>query len=136
MVAHQQAVPTAERDEQVAAERRSWGARPYARTFDLISSAYGWTDEQILNLTMARLRQVRDVIWERQGLDRRAELKVREIELRTTAHFIAAAAGWNDGVRSAAKVTLVPPLPGPDGKTRRRLRPIPLRMATGIGRGR
>ena len=67
----------------------AWKARPFARSFDLISGAYGWTDDQVLDLTMARMRQVREVIWERVAEERRAVLTVKQFELRTLASFMA-----------------------------------------------
>lgn len=44
-----------------------WVKHPLAATFDLISSEYGWTDDQILDLTVSRLRLVQDVILMRKG---------------------------------------------------------------------
>lgn len=109
----------------VSREAAAWRRRPFARTFDLIASQYGWTDEEILDLTMARMRQVREVIWERQAEDRRNDLTVREIELRTLAGYIAGAAGDKQGVKNAAKIRLVPP----DPAAPRQIRPIPFERA-------
>jgi hypothetical protein len=117
VVADRPALPEEGPDPGVEA----WRRRPYARTFDLISAEYGWTDDQILDLTIARLRQIRDVILERQGEDRRADLTVREVELRTTTQFIAAAAGSKQLVSQADKVRLLPP--PTDATTGRVLRP-------------
>ena len=58
---------------------------------------------------MSRMRQIREVIWERQAEDRRRDLSVREVELRTLASFIAGSAGNKKGVNEAAKIRLLPP---------------------------
>lgn len=80
--------------------------RPFARTFDLISSAYGWTDDQVLDLTMSRIRQTREVIWERQAETRSRDLSVREVELRTLASFMAQS---EEAQAVAAQIRLLPP---------------------------
>lgn len=98
--------------EEVDRVRQSWEDRPFARTFDLIAGEYGWTDEQILNLTLGRMRQIREIIWERTDQDRRRELRVREVELQTLASYIAGAGGNKEGVKSAQRIRLVPPEPG------------------------
>lgn len=76
-------------DWLVRLEEEAWQRRPFARTFDLLSSEYGWTDDQILDLTMPRLRQVRDVIIERQREQRYRRLVDKENEVRTLAQFSA-----------------------------------------------
>lgn len=80
--------------------------RPFARSFDLISSAYGWTDDQVLDLTMARMRQIREVIWERQAEESRRDLSVREVELRIMASYMAQS---EDALASAREIRLLPP---------------------------
>ena len=72
----------------------------------MISSEYGWTDDQVLGLRLARFRQVRDVIWERRREDLHRELEVREMELRTICSFVAGSAGNKDGVKAAARIKL------------------------------
>lgn len=118
-----------EADDRIAAiEGAAWKQRPFARTFDLLSSQYGWTDDQILDLTMARMRQAREVIWERQAEENRRDLSVREIELRTLASYIAGAAGHKQGVKDAGKIRLLPAEVDPDtGK--KVTRPIPYSKA-------
>lgn len=101
-----------QQEDDVDHVSQSWKERPFARSFDLIAGEYGWTDDQILDLTLGRMRQIREVIWERQEQDRRRELRVREIELQTLASYIAASGGSKEGVRSASKIRLVPPLAG------------------------
>lgn len=80
--------------------------RPFARTFDLISQQYGWLDSQILDLTLGRMRQIRDVILERRDEDWRRELDVRETELQYTCQMIAASAGHKEGVKEAQRFRL------------------------------
>lgn len=88
--------------------RAAWLRRPFARTFDLIASQYGWTDDQILDLTMERVAQVRDVIRERMAEEKRQDLQVRETELRILAGHVHAAAGNKKGMKSADKIRLQP----------------------------
>lgn len=97
-----------EEDDLGRRERESWERRPFARTFDLISSEYGWTDDQILDLTMQRINQTRSVIWERRKQERARDLEVREIELRTLATHISAGAGHKEGLKAAEKISLQP----------------------------
>lgn len=75
---------------------------------DLIAEQYGWTDDQILDLTMQRMSQIRSVIWERQKEDRNKELSVREYELQTLAAYVAASAGNKKGLDNVSKISLVP----------------------------
>lgn len=104
--------------EEVSREREAWKRRPFARSLDLIAAQYGWTDDQILDLTMQRMAQIRQVIWERQAEDRRKELSVREVELRTLASYIAASAGNKAGMEAAKRITLQPPETDASGKPR------------------
>jgi hypothetical protein len=102
-------------------EQQNWERRPFARTFDLISAEYGWTDEQILDLTMERIAQVREVIWERRRIERHRDLVAREVELKTLASFIAAGPS-KGGVKAAQKIRLRPDMHDEDGRV---LRPLP-----------
>lgn len=94
-------------------EQRAWEQRPFARTFDLIAEQYGWTDDQILDLTMERIAQVREVIWERKRIERHRDLVVREAELRILTQFIAAGQ-QKDPAKAAASVRLRPDEVDPD----------------------
>lgn len=85
-----------------------WQLRPWARTFDLISSEYGWTDGQILELTLARLRQIRDVINVRRQEQLDQRLTYKEIEVRAITSAIHAAAGNRRGVSAAAAFSMRP----------------------------
>lgn len=91
-------------DWVIAMEREGWSGRPFARTFDLISQNYGWTDEEILNLTLLRMRQVRDVIWERLAEERRTAKRDRETELRILASYSAQSP---QAQKQAQKITLL-----------------------------
>lgn len=108
MVPHREPVRGGRGTQVVDREGEAWARRPFARTFDLLASQYGWTDEEILDLTMSRMRQAREIIWEREAEERRRDLTVRETELRTLTSFIAGAAGWKAGQKSAAKIRLLP----------------------------
>lgn len=104
MEAGRPAVPAEEEDWVVTAEADAWAARPFARSFDLISHNYGWTDEQILDLTLMRMRQIRDVIWERATEMRRTALREKEAELRILASFMAQS---EKAGKAAQKITLL-----------------------------
>jgi hypothetical protein len=80
--------------------------RPFTRTFDLISSEYGWTDDQILDLTLTRIRQVREVILTRQGETREQDLTVEERKLQALVGAIHAAAGNKKGAAAAQEIRL------------------------------
>ena len=98
--------PVPEEDWLTELWREAWSNRPYARTFDLISSQYGWTDSQILDLTLSRLRQVRDVIFERQREEKRDATAARETDLQVLVGAIHAANGNASGAKAAAKLEL------------------------------
>ena len=71
--------------------------RPWAYTFDLILSEYaGYTDDSILDLPLARIRQMVDVIQERkswaQYYDNLFRLKVAEAESRALGSLLAGVA--------------------------------------------
>ena len=57
-----------------------WHDHPFPALFDLIAQEYGWTDEQILATRFARLRQIRDTIFERRREEHERELTLREME--------------------------------------------------------
>lgn len=65
---------------------------------------------------MQRMNQIREVIWERQGEDRRRDLSVREVELKTLASYIAGSAGHKQGVKSAERIRLLPDEPSQPGQ--------------------
>lgn len=85
-------------------ERDAWTARPFARTFDLIAKNYGWTDDQILDLTLVRMRQIREVIFEREAETRRQSLSDKETELRILASYTARS---NEALKSAQRIALL-----------------------------
>jgi len=64
-----------------SAER--WVVYPLGSVFDLIQSEYGWSDDQILDLTLPRLRMVVEVIDSRLREERRTDLM--KLELQTKA---------------------------------------------------
>jgi len=80
--------------------------RPFARTFDLISSEYGWTDDQILDVTLGRLRQIRDVLFERRAEERDQQIDLVEAQTRQLAASIFSAAGSRKGADAASRITL------------------------------
>lgn len=61
----------------------------FSRSFDLLSSEYGWTDEQILDIPVRRLRQIVVSIETRRFIE---DLKFKRIaawQTRTLAVFIS-----------------------------------------------
>jgi hypothetical protein len=97
------AVPAEEADDDVS---EAWLRRPFARTFDLISSSYGWTDEQILDLPIGRINQVRDVILERQDEDWKRRLRLEEASLQHICASIHGAAGNAEGMKQSQRIAL------------------------------
>jgi hypothetical protein len=53
------------------------------------------------------MKQIRDVVWERQVEANRRDLALRETELRILAQFVAGAAGWESGVKEAMRLKLI-----------------------------
>lgn len=104
MEAHRGSVQPEDDDWVAELERRGWAGRPFARTFDLIAQEYGWTDGQILDLTLSRMKQIRSVIWERRAEERRLTLRDKEAELRTLASFMAQT---RDAARAAQRIRLL-----------------------------
>jgi hypothetical protein len=88
-------------------ETAHWLKRPFARTFDLILSEYaGYTDETILELRLGRIRQMRDVILERQKEEWQRHLMLEETKLRNICGAVYGASGSKDGVKSANSIEL------------------------------
>lgn len=124
MDAHRTDVPEQEDGWLIEQDVAAWAARPFARTFDLISAEYGWTDDQILDLPLVRMRQIREVIFERRAHDRRQALLDKETEVRTLAQYVAATAqhdGAQQMIDSASQIQFV--------RRPKRLREIPMAMA-------
>lgn len=88
---------------------RDWGERPFARTFDLISAEYGWTDDQILDLTLPRMRQIREVILIRDDSKWRREVSLEETKVRHIVGATHAAAGNVKGARAATEIAFIEP---------------------------
>lgn len=57
---------------------------------------------------MSRIRQVRDVIWERQKDERRQRLRVEEMKVQAIIGAVHAAAGNKRGVAGARRFRLLP----------------------------
>lgn len=58
--------------------------------FDLVSKEYGWTDEQIMDLPLVRLRQITAAINRRNYWEQRREQNLTSWMTRQLASFIAA----------------------------------------------
>lgn len=85
---------------------RSWLRHPFGRTFDLLSSEYGWTDEQILNLTLSRMRLAREMCFQRIRERQDRELDIAEQMTRVLVAHIRSAAGDKKASKVAARLTL------------------------------
>lgn len=86
-----------------------WDRRPWSRSFDLISGEYGWTDEQILDLTPVRLHRITRAILLRQEADFRRLARLQAAATRAVVAAVHGAAGNKKGVKSAEKVELLTP---------------------------
>ena len=80
----------------------------FSTAFDLISSEYGWSDEKILDLTLARMQQIVAAITVRKSQairDRKLEVSWH---VRTLASFIAAGYMTEDtaGLDAANSLTI------------------------------
>ena len=79
--------------------------------FDLIAAEYGWTDDQILDLTYGRLKQVTDVVQERRDEEWRREMHARENATAWVVGALYGAAGSDLGAKMAASVRLIAETP-------------------------
>lgn len=96
-----------EREEGLREDQEHWLTHPFASTFDLILSEYaGYTDQSLLQVTLTRLRQMREIIFRRRREELHRELEIRENELRTICQFIAAAQGQKKLAKQAAGLKL------------------------------
>lgn len=83
----------------------------YSQAFDLISSEYGWNDEEIYNLTLRRFRQITAAINRRRYFEDRRERTLVSWQTRTIAMFVAG--GYmtdgkheNTAVKAAADIAI------------------------------
>jgi hypothetical protein len=100
----------------VAAE--FWSARPWARVFDLISGAYGWRDDDILDLPFARVRQLAAVLSQRETERDNARRAIAQAVAQHVVGAVYSAGGAkpHQARRAAAGVRLL---------HRPRVRPVP-----------
>jgi hypothetical protein len=61
---------------------------------------------------MERIRQVREVIWNRQSVERKQRLRVEEMKVQAITAAVHAAAGNGRGAKAAMKFRLTPPEKG------------------------
>lgn len=81
----------------------------------------------MLDLSLGRLLQVRDMVLEAQVDEQRRQLANRQQELRIMATFVAAASGSRELMRDAEGITLLAPLDDDQPAGRPALKPVPLR---------
>lgn len=84
-----------------------WLRRPWARTFDLIQARYGWSDEAVLDLTPARVRQLRSVILAAKREDHVVQVRLAERVTREIVAHTRAAAGDKKAGKAAEKVSFL-----------------------------
>lgn len=92
--------------EGVSEADTHWLRHPFGRLFDLLSAQYGWTDDQLLDLTLARLRHARDMVTARLAEERNWQIDIAEQVTRTLVAHIRSAAGDKDAGRAASRVQL------------------------------
>lgn len=61
----------------------------FSRAFDLIASEYGWSDESLQDLTLARIRQCVAAITERKTLEERKQKDLVRWQTRNICFFIS-----------------------------------------------
>lgn len=86
-----------------------WSARPWARVFDLISGAYGWRDDDILDLPFARVRQLAEVLARRERERDDARRAIAEAVAQHVVSATLSAGGAKPGQarRAAGQIRLV-----------------------------
>lgn len=62
----------------------------YSIAFDLVAKEYGWSDDQIMDLPVVRLRQIIAAIHRRQLMERRQAITLNSWMTRQITTFIAA----------------------------------------------
>jgi hypothetical protein len=81
--------------------KRDSSVGPFAEAFDLISSEYGWTDEQILDTPLCRLVQISSAISQRK--DDEFYVRTRVIEWHARAVSVVVASGISEDALAGAK---------------------------------
>ena len=99
---------TPEDREAETALDKDWVQRPFARTFDLIASEYGYTDDYMLDLTLRRMRQMREVILIRKAAEWRKRVNLEELKSRVVTSAVHGAAGNKKGAKQAFDLKFIP----------------------------
>lgn len=73
---------------------------------DVIAAQYGWSNDQILNLHLTRLNQVRDAIYIRQYTEMQNRHREIEWQTKTLASFIVSVSPVSDKSRSQLQKVL------------------------------
>lgn len=101
--------------------------------FDLLSAEYGWTDGQILDLTLPRLWLARDAVFARRRADQRRQAELVELQTRHIAQAVLAAAGDKKADKHASQISFFGDDDGPRQSSKPR--PAPVRqVVAGAGR--
>src|SRR3990167_9274508 len=97
-------------DEQGQVDKEGGGV---AAAFDLLSSEYGWTDEQILDLTLGRLLRCVRAVNARRTAEFRQQVRLTEEHARLIVNALAGLAQTKKAGQAiesfARKLSLLPP---------------------------
>ena len=63
-----------------------------ARSFDLISAEYGWSDNALLDLSLSRIRQITIAIMQRHAAEHFRQRRLLNWQTQTLATYVAGAA--------------------------------------------
>ena len=88
-----------------------WTRAPWAVTFDLLSAEYGWSDQHILDLSLPRIMQAREVILARRKRDYADQARLFEATTRQVAGTVAEYAMGSKkgtGAKVAKNISFVP----------------------------
>jgi len=78
-------------------------AIPWSERFDLIASEYGWTDDQILDLTPARLRLVSEAVGRRLFRESGHRAMLSELHAKAIVNGLAGLAQSKKGSKGIQK---------------------------------
>lgn len=76
---------------------------PWARTFDILSHEYGWSDDHILDLTLGRIEQIIRQVIKRKQREAKERTKLAEAVTRHIAMF---SAQTKEAAKAAAEIEL------------------------------
>jgi len=90
-------------DDEANVPTGRWAEHRLAAAFDLISSEYGWTDDQILDLTLSRLWLVQEMILDRKREEQMWQATMLEQHAKATLGGMVALTWDRKAARSLQK---------------------------------